>query len=271
MSLSAARERLLGRLRTRKGRPREGLVLVEGPRAVATALEAGAAFRFAVTAAGGTDRGAWAGMLVDAGVEVVEVAPELLDGLADTESPQGVLAVVEEPGASLPSPPPTPLRILLLDAIQDPGNAGTLVRSAVALGAHAVVALDGTVDPWNPKAVRASAGEIFRLPILRWTEGELLAYLQREAIALVVADAGGEDVRELPPAVRWAPAGWALAVGNEGAGPRPALRAAARRIVALPLASGAESLNAAVAGALLLWALGPAQDPPSPAPHGTPT
>jgi RNA methyltransferase, TrmH family len=236
---------------------------------VATALDAGAAFRFAVGSSGSGDANALAGVLQAAGVEVVEVTPEVLGGLADTESPQGILAVVEEPGATLPSPSPSPLRILVLDAVQDPGNAGALVRSAVALGAHAVVALDGTVDPWNPKAVRASAGEVFRLPVLRWREDELLRFLQREEVALVVADAGGEDIRGLPPASRWAPAGWALVVGNEGAGPRPALRAAARRVVALPLASRAESLNAAVAGALLLWALGPAQDPPPPLPHRT--
>jgi RNA methyltransferase, TrmH family len=293
--LSRARERLLSRLRTRKGRAREGLVLVEGPRAVSTALAAGARFRFAVleeeagTGPGGGGAAgplpALAGSLAAAGVEVVTVAPGVLAGLADTEAPQGILAAAEEPSSPLPpdpaawGPPPGAAvearrwpRFLVLDAIQDPGNAGTLIRTAAAFGVDAVVALDGTADPWSAKAVRASAGEAFRIPIHRAGWEPFDTWRRTAGLALVVADAAGEDLRRasLPPS------GWALVVGNEGAGPRPGILAAADRVLALPLAPGVESLNAGAAGAVLLWALGPALDPgrePGPLPpadHGHP-
>lgn len=277
--LSRARERLLSRLRTRKGRAREGLVLVEGPRAVSTALAAGARFRFVVLEEGAGTRSeggrpaeatpGLAAVLAAAGVEVVAVAPGALAGLADTEAPQGILAVVEEPSSPLPSTPPAwapppgtgvkarrSPRLLVLDAVQDPGNAGTLIRTAPAFGVDAVVALDGTADPWNAKAVRASAGEAFRIPIHRMGWESFDTWRREARLALLVADAAGEDLRRasLPAS------GWALVVGNEGAGPRPGTLAAADRVLAIPLAAGVESLNASIAGAVLLWALGPSLD-----------
>lgn len=275
MSLSRAREKLVGRLRSRKLREREGLVLVEGPHAIGVALEAGARFRFALVSETllaearrpQTKRPAADGLaaplfpaLLASGVEVVSVPPATLAELADTEHPQGVLAVVEEPLATLEGwrnavphgavPGPSPL--LVLDRIQDPGNAGTLIRSAAAFGSPGVVALDGTVDPWNPKVVRASAGEAFRIPVVRSTWEDFDAWRRSLDLPLLVADAGGEDVRDFqahPPQI--------LLVGNEGAGPRPEALAASGTILALPLAPGVESLNAAMAGSILLWALGP--------------
>lgn len=287
MALSRNRERLLARLRTRKGRTREGLVLVEGPRALAAALSAGAQVRFVVMEAGLHPTDSLSRLLSRASPEVVEVEAGAMDGFADTESPQGILAVVEEPVHPLPTAPWTaddplpPRRILVLDALQDPGNAGTLIRTAVAFGVDAVVALDGTVDPWNPKTVRAAAGEAFRVPIHRMACEDFLEWHREARFTLVVADAGGQDVRHLPSLLQRIPPAslegatrdvieaipanghqppWALVVGNEGAGPRSILRGAADRVLALPLAAGVESLNAAVAGAVLLWELGPARD-----------
>ncbi|TVR66666.1 MAG: TrmH family RNA methyltransferase [Gemmatimonadales bacterium] len=115
-----------------------------------------------------------------------------------------------------------------------------------------VLALDGTVDPWSPKVVRASAASVFLLPVHRMELGEALDWLRIVRIPLLVADANGEDVRSIP-----VPESAALLMGNEGAGPRPAALAAAERVVALPMVAGAESLNVAVAGSILLWALGP--------------
>jgi len=301
VALSQARERLLARLRTRKGRTREGLVLVEGPRALAAALSAGARVRFVVMEAGVHPTESLSSLLSDASPEVVQVGVGAMAGLADTESPQGILAVVEEPVHPLPMAsrtadgPPPPRRILVLDALQDPGNAGTLIRTAVAFGVDSVVALDGTVDPWNPKTVRAAAGEAFRVPIHRMGCEDFLEWHKAARFTLVVADADGQDVRHLPtPRQRVPPASpegttrdvsdaippdahqppWALVVGNEGAGPRSILRGAADRVLALPLAAGVESLNAAVAGAVLLWELGPARDgrpEPDALPPGIPT
>ncbi len=242
MALSRRRERLLRALRDRKGRVREGRVLVEGPRAVRTAIAAGARVDFVVVGESGE---------AIPGLDTVVLSDAELEDFADTESPQGILAVVREPEATLPE---DPRRILVLDRVQDPGNAGTLIRSAVALGVDRVVVLDGSVDPWNPKAVRASAGEAFRVPIHRMTWEDFQAWCP---LPLLVADGGGTDVRTLAVGRRWA-----LLVGNEGAGPRAEALERADHVVALPLRGGVESLNAAMAGSILLWALGPGMDRP---------
>jgi TrmH family RNA methyltransferase len=117
--------------------------------------------------------------------------------------------------------------------------------------------LDGTADPWSPKAVRASAGMAFRLPVRSLSVGDVLELLQETGTELLIATAGGIDVRRVAVGERWA-----LAVGNEGAGVRSELRAAGGREVAVRMPGPAESLNAGVAGAILLHALtGPSSAP----------
>ncbi len=248
--LSDARTRLIGRLRRRRTRERERLVLVEGPRAVRDGLEAGLRPRFAVVSPRLAQLDPELMGDLAACTEVVEVGDDTLARLADTEAPQGVLAVVDEPpGAWFEGVGPE-ARLLVLDALQDPGNVGTLIRSAAAFGVDGVVLLDGTVDPFNPKAVRASAGAVFRCPVVSvpWSRAE--GHLAEASVPLIVADAGGDDATPLPP-----PAGWALVVGSEGQGVREAVRARAVRSLRVPMSSGVESLNAAVAGALLLYEL----------------
>jgi TrmH family RNA methyltransferase len=150
-------------------------------------------------------------------------------------------------------------RCLLLDGIQDPGNVGTLIRAAAALGVHRVLVLDGTADPWGPKAIRASAGHSFTIPIhtIAWTEAE--RWLEGAGLPLFVAERGGIDLRDW---LRSADAagrngsGWALLLGNEGRGPREQARARATARLGIPLAAGVDSLNVSTAGAILLWTLG---------------
>ena len=256
MALSRRREALLGRLGRRRDREREGLFLVEGVRACADALELGVETRFALRAPGLLDTGAGAALarrLDAAGVEVVEVDDATLAAVADTETPQGVLLVCAEPGWSLDALEPASgdrPRLLVLDAVQDPGNAGTLVRAAAAFGMDGVVALDGTVDLWGAKAVRASAGGVFRTRVVHAPWDDASAWLARSGLPLLVADAGGEDVAGVAPG-----RGWALAVGNEGAGPRAELVERAERVVRIPMPGDAESLNAGVAGSILLYVL----------------
>jgi len=195
--------------------------------------------------------------LVGMGVEVIRIPAAELAGFADTESPQGLLAVAEEPRPELSRSEQTGTeRILVLDQVQDPGNVGALIRAAAALGASRVLALDGTADPWNAKAVRASAGLVFRLPVHRVQLGEALQWLALQGLPLLVADAAGRDVREggIP---RGRGGSFALLLGNEGSGPRGECLERAAAVVALPLEAGVESLNVATAGALLLWTLGP--------------
>jgi TrmH family RNA methyltransferase len=138
----------------------------------------------------------------------------------------------------------------VLDAIQDPGNAGTLVRTAAALGATAVVALPGTADIWNAKSVRSGVGAHFRVAAMHASPEELTSYLAAEHIALWGADAGGELVNSLS-----APPRLALAVGNEGAGLSAGIRSASEKIVGLPMSAEVESLNVSVAAGIMLWAL----------------
>jgi TrmH family RNA methyltransferase len=203
--------------------------------------------RLRETPAGGRLRAA----LETAPFPFVEVGDDEMDALSDTERSQGVLLVAVEPDGSwralegVPRP-----RLLVLDGIQDPGNAGTLIRAAWAFAAHGVLALEGTVDPWSPKVVRAAAGALAHLPLLRVSWADACAWLGGRGVPLLVAEAGGRDVRAVGPMDSWA-----LVVGNEGAGARAEVRAAAALAVGIPMAPAVESLNAAVAGAILLFVL----------------
>lgn len=252
MTLSRRRERILGRLRSRRSREREGLFLVEGVRGVAEALEAGAEIRYAVVSPGleSTEAGvALLGRLEAAGVEPDRVEDARLEELSDTRTPQGLVVACREPDWSFADLDPD-RGLLVLDGVQDPGNAGTLIRAAAAFALGGVVALDGTVDPWNPKAVRASAGGIFRQRCVRLAWDAAGSALETAGVRILVADAGGRDVRRVRPGPRWA-----LAVGNEGGGIRPGLRAAAEAVVGVPMPGGTESLNAGMAGCILLFSL----------------
>jgi TrmH family RNA methyltransferase len=245
-------------LKRRKARERRTLFVVEGVRGVAELLRSALVVRGALVtpALREPPRGASLLTALEArGVPVEEVTERDLASAADTEHPQGILAIAEVPLhtlASLGDRLGATVRLLVLDAIQDPGNAGTLVRTGAALGAAAVIALPGTADLWNAKAVRAAAGAHFRLPALHSTAAELLAFLRLHDVALWGTAADGTPVDALVPPKRMA-----LAVGNEGAGLGPGLREAVEQVVALPMAAGVESLNVAVAAGIALWALRP--------------
>jgi TrmH family RNA methyltransferase len=241
-------------LARRRGRERRGLALAEGVRLVEEALAAGVPVRGAAVspALEGTARGsALKTALAGRGVPLVEVTPAELDELADTEQPQGIVAVVEPRAWTLEDvPTPAGSVVLVLDAVQDPGNVGTMLRTALALGATGLVALKGTADLANPKVLRGSMGAAFRLPAAPADADTLLEWIRARDVELIVAAADGERLQRRDRAGR---APLALVVGNEGAGVGPALTAAARRRVAIPLAAGVESLNVAVAAGILLY------------------
>lgn len=252
--LSKSRRQLIERLKTRKGRPREGLVLVEGLRSSTEVLAADVEVRFVVRSprllvseAGRT----LAAALAEGDFDIHEVEDDDLVELSDTEHPQGVLCVCADPGIDLARlGEGTPSTLLLLDGLQDPGNLGTLVRAARAFGVDAVIVLDGSVDPWNPKAVRAAAGAGFHTRIVRAKWVDVRPWLEGRHIELLAADPVGEDVRSFRP-----PASWALAVGNEGAGLRADVAWASSSRLAIPMQGGTNSLNAGVAGSILLYSL----------------
>jgi RNA methyltransferase, TrmH family len=240
----------------RRARERRGLALAEGVRLVEEAVAAGIEVRGAAVspALEATTRGkALKSGLAAAGVRVEEVSEAELAGLADTEQPQGIVAVIRpRPWALEQIATPAGAVVLVLDAVQDPGNVGTMLRTALGLGAAGVVGLKGTAELTSPKVLRGSMGALFRLPAVA-TDGEgLLAWVAERGLELWVAEADGEPVaRPEEPRVRRAPL--ALVVGNEGAGVSPEVNAAAVRRVAIPLAPGAESLNVAVAAGILLY------------------
>jgi TrmH family RNA methyltransferase len=175
----------------------------------------------------------------------------VLRRIAATDAPQGVVIVARTPITELDQLDTGEDGTgLVFDAIQDPGNLGTLVRSADAFGARFAIALEGTVDPWNPKAVRSAAGSSFRVPIAQATIDRALDWLRSHSFRLLVADAAGTPVDSITRGQRTA-----LVIGNEGSGVRAAVRAAAHTTVAVPVRGHVESLNAAVAGSVLLYLL----------------
>jgi TrmH family RNA methyltransferase len=167
-----------------------------------------------------------------------------------TEQPQGIAALLHPPIFSTDAifRGPAPL-ILVLAGLQDPGNVGTLIRSAEAFAASGILLLPGTASPWNPKALRASAGSAFRVPAINATEQEALALLAEHNIPAIAAVArAGVSISEAPLA-----GPCALFIGNEGAGLSDTLIAAAAHRITIPMPGKIESLNAAIAGSLLLY------------------
>jgi TrmH family RNA methyltransferase len=240
----------------RRGRERRGLALAEGVRLVEEALAAGIPFQGAAVspALEATTRGvALKTALAARSVRLEEVSEKELATLADTEHPQGVVAVVEPRPWTLDD---IPVRessvVLVMDAVQDPGNVGTILRTSFALGAVGVVALKGTAELTNPKVLRGSMGALFRHPAVAADMDQFLSWSAGHHSEVWLAAADGEPIRPLPvsPSVR---PPICLILGNEGAGVSPALESASARRVAIPLTPGAESLNVAVAAGILLY------------------
>lgn len=241
-------------LKRRKARERQGLFVAEGVRTVEALLASGRAIRGALLADdASTDprRAALVARLTERQVPVLTLLERDFASAADTESPQGLLVIAEIPRWA-PEDLPVAETVLLLDAVQDPGNVGTIVRTAAALGVGVTVALPGTVDVWNAKVVRSAMGALFSHPVVSLTWPEVAGWLTARDTALWVADAAGTTLAE---AVVARPPRLALVVANEGAGVSPSLAAAADQRVAIPMQAGVESLNVAVATGILLYTL----------------
>ena len=213
------------------------LILAEGPRLLDEALRSGVEIRAVILAESVPEVAGPAGF---GGARLVRVPDALFDKLASTEAPQGVLALVRAPEWTQQDLlTGTPL-VVVLDGIQEPGNAGAILRTAEAFAATGAVFLKGTVSPYNPKALRASAGSIFRLPLV-------LAGVIPPGLAVYAADARAA----LPLSEANLREPCAIVIGGEGGGVTPGI--AAQSIpVRIPTAN-VESLNAAVAAGILLY------------------
>ena len=251
--LSRAEAARISALQRRKTREREGLFIAEGVRVVEELLSSTIVLRSVVAAPslGDTERGQALLARARGRCVVLESSESELARLTGTETPQGVLAVAEIPVRRLEdvdaagSGP-----VLVLDAVQDPGNLGTLIRTADAFGTRVVIALPGTVDAWNPKVVRAAAGSLFRTAVVYTGVAAAARWLRSEGYHVFAADTGGAAADGLTRAARSA-----LVVGNEGAGLSKDGAALADELVAIPMAGRAESLNVAIAAGILLYVL----------------
>ncbi len=248
-----------------------GLVAIEGENLLREALASGLPLK-TVFLSERIQPPAW----LPHGVEVMRLADEVFSSAVDTQSPQGVAALLVPPvwkiDDALPAKPPGGAPLILVAAgLQDPGNLGTLIRSAEAFGATAVLTTPGTAGAWSQKAVRASAGSVFRVPVVQ-VAVEQIAALKSRGIRLFAAVApgsgagadllfgpgsDGEAARNgrivLSAASAEMACACALMIGNEGAGLGAEWLALADARITIPTPGRVESLNAAVAGSLLLY------------------
>jgi RNA methyltransferase, TrmH family len=252
-SKSNEKVRLIRQLQDqRKVREREKLFVVEGTRLVEEAANAGLRARLILHDGrlGPRERSAL-NRLASAGGEALEVEPEVLQSCSDTSTPAGLLAVLEWPELPLPEPLEW---VVVADGISNPGNLGGLLRSADAFGVQAVLLAPGSVDAFNPKVVRGGMGAHLRIPIrtLDWRAiGELLSGFR---VFLAEARAG-----KPVDGVDWSGRA-ALIIGGEAAGPGDPARALATGSVHIPMRGAIESLNASVAGGILLYEISRQRD-----------
>jgi RNA methyltransferase, TrmH family len=235
-------------LARRAARYAERRFVVEGPRLLEEALRAGllpALILYTEDFAGRPEGSRLLARAAEIGAPADEVPPRLLEEAADTVTPQGVLAVVPFPELAAPA---QPTLVLVVDGVATPGNLGTLLRSAEAAGVQLVLLAPGTTDPFSPKVVRGGMGAHFRLPIVADLDWEALRS-RLAGLAVFLAEAGGGqayyDVDWTGPS--------ALLVGSEAHGPSPEACALAGEAIHIPMAGDPESLNAGVAGSVILF------------------
>jgi RNA methyltransferase, TrmH family len=249
MPVTKAEVKRVAALHEAKGRAEQGLMLLEGPRLVAEGLKAGVVERIYRAA---DFAGAEALKAIAGAVPIEEVAPGDLERMVEVKTPAGIAAVarVNAPrdAAALMA---ASARLLYLEAVQDPGNVGTLARTAWALGVDGLLVGPGTADVLSPKTLRASAGTLVTMPFAREVAPDALpALAAASGHRVVVSDAHeGADYRTADPGAKFV-----LVASNEGAGTALPLTDPRLLVVRIPLERGAESLNVGAAVAILLAA-----------------
>ena len=245
--ITSRRNPLITRLRKlgadKKARRAEGLFLCEGVKLVEEALRWGCRMEALVAAEGVELPGG-----LPEGIRLAEVPADVFKSLSTVDTPQGLLALCRTP-ALTPPEALAPGRYLVLDGVQDPGNVGTIWRTADALGADGVFLLPGCAEPYAPKTVRATMGACFRLPV--WESGlEQLTGLLRGAGLPLYATALRADTADLRSAEL---SRAAVVIGSEGRGVSQAVLEACTMTLKIPMRDRCESLNAATAAAVVLW------------------
>lgn len=242
-------------LHQKKYRDREGKFLIEGWRFVEEALNCGAPVEMLVFSSVGRDDDRYRGLMAlatDRSIPELLLADNVFEIVVETEHPQGVAAIV---GQWEPDLEPALRRnanplLLVVEGVRDPGNLGTVIRTADAAGVTGVVLLTGTADLFNGKTLRSTMGSLFHLPVKKdVTLPELIALLASHGLPLVAADVAGRE-----PVFAVSMTGpLAIAVGSEATGISAALREAAKELVTIPMPGRAESLNVSVAAGILMF------------------
>lgn len=247
------------RLHDRRHRAERGAFVVEGPPAVAASLARGVEELYVTPDAAGR----YADLVDQArsgGARVWRVSDAVLEAMSDTRQPQGILGVcplVTVPLSEVLAPVAVShdAFIVVLDRVSDPGNAGTVIRTADAMGAAAVILTEGSVDPHNGKCVRSTAGSLFHVPIAADIPvAEVIEGARAAGCMLVAADAHGTATLGTMGANAVLAGRVAWVLGNEAHGVHEDLAAAAHESIAIPQFGGAESLNMAAAAAICLYA-----------------
>jgi RNA methyltransferase, TrmH family len=242
-SLQNPRVKLASALQ-RSGRARRGerKIVLEGLRLVRDAVERGARVEAILYDLKDADFD-FISSLQDKNVPVFPISPEISEHISETQQPQGIYGIFPIP---MPDLPRTPQRVLILDAIREPGNMGTILRTACASGVEVVLLGAESVDPYNPKVLRAGMGAHFGLPILEASWGEIASYCKGLNLYLAAGD-GEKTYTE----VDWRQ-GWGLVIGNEAHGVQRAAQLKAERI-RIPMAAATESINAALAAGVIVF------------------
>ncbi len=229
----------------------EGVCVLEGPDLIAAALVAGVEFEaLYVDAASSRDVAveSLASRAHDQGVRVFSLGPGVVERIADAQTPQPVLASIRFRVTTIETLPVDGFVVVLHD-LRDPGNAGTIVRSADAAGASAVVFTGQSVDPFNPKTLRATAGSVFHLPVAVGSLDETLAYFHAaDVTSYATVVRGATNYRDVDFTGRAL-----VVIGNEATGLDSASVAQCRARVTIPMRGGAESLNAGVAASIIAF------------------
>jgi RNA methyltransferase, TrmH family len=183
------------------------------------------------------------------GIGVIYAASDVLRAISDTESPQGIAAVCEQRNAAFEDI--TPEKVLLIDAVQDPGNVGTMIRTADAAGMDAVILGEGCADPYNPKAIRSTQGSLFHMPVIKTDLGDIIEQLKNRNIPVfgtALEDAVSFEKVEKAQS-------FALLVGNEGQGVDKQFLSMTTQNLYIPIYGKSESLNVGIAAGILMYHL----------------
>lgn len=261
-SIRSPRVKAARQLGKRALRQRARAFLAEGPQAVGEALAAGdVVSQLFITAAAQARYGQLASLAAAQGAEVHPVSGEVMAELAQTVTPQGVLAVCRFVDVPLAAVTDHAVHLVVILAnVRDPGNAGTVLRTADAAGADAVVFAGSSVDPYNSKCVRASAGSLFHLPVVSGTPvPDAVQALRTAGLQVLAADGGASVTLDDLHAAGTLGRGTGWLFGNEAWGLPAEVRALADDVVAVPIYGRAESLNLAAAAAVCLYSSARAQ------------